>query len=223
MTISSSLFHVRIRGELACFTRAEFKTERVSYDIITPSAARGVLEALLWKPAIYWQVHRILILSPPQFIQIRRNEVTSRASVATLLRAARGGTPSDYYADEDRAQRNTVALRDVDYAVEASFRMTSRRGPDDNVRKFEEMFERRLSRGQCHMQPYLGCREFPALVEPYDGTPPPWGEDGDWGQMLHDVRYSQRGNVPVFFHARMVHGVVEVPEWEAHDDSPESV
>lgn len=221
--VSSSLFRVRIRGELACFTRPELKTERVSYEIITPSAARGVLEALLWKPAICWCVHRILILSPPQLIQIRRNEVKSRASVPTLLRAARGGSPPDYYADEDRAQRNTVALRDVDFAVESSFRMTSRRGPDDNVRKFEEMFERRLSRGQFHMQPYLGCREFPAVVEPYDGTPPPWTEDRDWGQMLHDVRYSRRGNVPVFFHARMVRGVVEVPEWEAYDDPAESV
>ena len=219
---SSSLFRIRIRGELACFTRPEFKTERVSYEIITPSAVRGVLEAVLWKPAICWRVHRILVLSPPQFIQIRRNEVKTRAAVATVLKAARGGPALDYYSDEDRAQRNTVALRDADFAVEASFRMTARRGPEDNVRKFEDMFERRLNRGQFHMQPYLGCREFPAVVEKYDGAPSPWSEDCDWGQMLHDVRHLERGNVPVFYHAQMVRGVIEVPEWKASDDPAKS-
>ncbi len=132
----SPVFQVRIRGELACFTRPEFKTERLSYEVITPSAARGVLEAILWKPAIRWHIRRILLLAPPRFIQFKRNEVNTRASVTNARRAMSAGEPYDYFAAEDRAQRNTLALRDVDYAVEAAFEMTNRQGPDDNPRKF---------------------------------------------------------------------------------------
>ncbi len=211
----SSTHRVRIRGSLACFTRPEFKTERLSYEVMTPSAARGVLEAILWKPAIQWHVRKILLLSPLRFIQIKRNEVTTRISVASAQRSAREGVPLDYFADEDRAQRNTLALRDVDYAVEAEFRMTSRQGPEDNPRKFDEMFRRRLEKGQFFMQPYLGCREFPAIVEPYTGDPEPLeSETRDLGYMLHDLRYSFAKNEPVFFRARAERGVIEVPQWE---------
>jgi CRISPR-associated protein Cas5d len=211
----SPIYRVRIRGELACFTRPEFKTERFSYEVITPSAARGVVEAVLWKPAIQWTIRRILVLAPPRFIALKRNEVTKRASVANAQRAMRSGGPLDYFADEDRAQRNTLALRDVDYAIEAEFHMTMRRGPEDNPRKFDEMFRRRLEKGQFHMQPYLGCREFPAIVEPYTGTPPPIEDQTrELGYMLHDLRYGLKGNEPVFFRARMERGVVEVPHWE---------
>lgn len=212
----SNIYRVRIRGDLACFTRPEFKTERVSYEVITPSAARGVLEAILWKPAIQWRIRRILLLSPPRFTQFKRNEVTSRVSVANARRAMREAAPLDYFADEDRAQRNSVVLRDFDCAVEAEFLMTSRQGPDDNPRKFDEMFRRRLEKGQFHMQPYLGCREFPAIVESYTGNPPPLeSETRDLGFMLHDLRYGVNGNKPVFFAARVQNGVIEVPEWEA--------
>ncbi len=206
---------VRIRGEYACFTRPEFKTERVSYELITPSAARGVLEAVLWKPAIRWHIRRILLLARPRYIQFKRNEVTSRASVATAHKAMRSAQPEDYFADEDRAQRNTLALRDVDYAVEAEFRFTERRGPDDNANKFDEMFRRRLEKGQFHMQPYLGCREFPACVEIYDGSPLPLhDETRGLGMMLHDLRYGPAGNKPVFFDARLDRGILQIPEWE---------
>jgi len=209
-------YQVRIRGELACFTRPEFKTERISYEVITPSAARGILEAILWKPAIQWHVRRILLLAPSRFVQFKRNEVTKRASVANAQKAMRGGDSVDYYADEDRAQRNTLALRDVDYAVEAEFKMTAQQGAADSPRKFDEMFRRRLEKGQFHMQPYLGCREFPAIVEPYFGSPPPLkSESLELGLMLHDLRYSARGNQPVFFNAHLREGVIEVPEWEA--------
>jgi CRISPR-associated protein Cas5d len=120
----------------------------------------------------------------------------------------------DYYADEDRAQRNTVALKDVDYAVEAEMVMTTRAGTADNPRKFDDMFRRRLERGQYHMQPYLGCREFPAIVEPYTGNPPPIeSETRDLGLMLQDIRYSGDGNEAVFFAARIDRGVIDVPEW----------
>ena len=211
-----NVYQVRIWGGLACFTRPEFKTERVSYEVITPSAARGVLEAILWKPAIEWRIQRILLLAPPRFVQFKRNEITKRASVVAAKRCMKSGEPCDYFADEDRSQRNTLALRDVDYAIEAEFRMTARRGSDDNPKKFDDMFRRRLERGQFHMQPYLGCREFPAVVEPYRGTPPPLdSESRDLGWMLHDIRYTAIANVPVFFPARLNRGVVEVPEWEA--------
>ena len=169
----------------------------------------------MWKPAIRWHIRRILLLARPRFIQFKRNEVTSRASVTNAHKAMRSGDPLDYFADEDRAQRNTLALRDVDYAVEAEFRFTNRRGPDDNANKFDEMFRRRLEKGQFHMQPYLGCREFPARVEPYDGSPPPVADETrDLGLMLHDVRYGTAGHKPVFFEARVESGVIEVPMWE---------
>jgi CRISPR-associated protein Cas5d len=215
--MDSPVYSVRIRGAFACFTRPELKTERVSYEVITPSAARGVLEAVLWKPAIAWHIRRILLLAPPRFVQFKRNEVNKRLSTHDALAAARSGTSTaEYFADEDRAQRNTVALRDVDYAVEAGFVMTPRRGPEDNPRKFDEMFRRRLEKGQFHMQPYLGCREFPAIVEPYTGDPAPFAEDTrDLGYMLHDIRYSTKGNVPILFHARLERGVIDVPELEA--------
>ena len=207
-------YQIRVRGELACFTRPEFKTERFSYEVITPSAARGVIEAILWKPAIRWQIRRILVLAPPRFVQLKRNEVNSRASVRNIQQAARGGRPCDYFADEDRAQRNTLALRDVDYAVEAEFEMTRHAGSDDNPLKFDEMFRRRLEKGQFHMQPYLGCREFPAWVTSYTGDPPPLeNETRDLGYMLHDLRYQGDKHEPVFFRARIDRGVIEIPQW----------
>lgn len=216
MFLQTSTYHVRIRGDYACFTRPEFKTERVSYEVITPSAARGVLEAILWKPAIRWQIRRIFLLAPPRFIQFKRNEVTKGISVAAAAKAMRSGEAGDYFTEDDRTQRNTLALRDVDYAVEAEFRMTSRQAPGDNLKKFDEMFRRRLERGQFHMQPYLGCREFAATVESYDGTPPPLlDETRDLGLILHDVRYTKAGNRPVFFPARLESGVITVPDWEA--------
>src|SRR5690349_5435706 len=150
MTNQQTRFAVRISGAYACFTRLLFKTERVSYEVITPSAARGILEAVLWKHAICWNIWCISLLAPTRRIQFKRNEVNSRTSTRNAIAARTRGEPLDYYADEDRAQRNTLALRDVDYAVEAELRLTERIGADDNFRKFEEMFERRLSRGQFH-------------------------------------------------------------------------
>jgi CRISPR-associated protein Cas5d len=142
--------------------------------------------------------------------------VTTGASVTTVLRTMRSGQYQDYYADEDRAQRNTLALRDADYAIEAEFQMTDRRGPEDNPKKFDEMFRRRLEKGQFHMQPYLGCREFPAIVEPYDGKPAALADETrDLGLVLHDIQYTSSGNRPVFFSARLECGIMEVPEWEA--------
>lgn len=207
---SSRVFRVRARGPLACFTRPEMKVERVSYEVMTPSAARGLLEAVFWKPAIVWRVHEIAVLAPIRWTSFRRNEVNDRASPNVL----------DFYADESRrrAQRNTVALRDVDYVIGASFDLTARAGPDETVRKFEEMFERRLEKGQRFHQPYLGCREFAADVEPAPEHFHPIDPDVDrpLGLMLYDFEYDEipRGTGrPLFFEARLEGGVVRVPSY----------
>jgi CRISPR-associated protein Cas5d len=209
-------YKIRVRGAFACYTRPELKTERVSYEVITPSAARGVLEAVFWKPAIFWHIRRIFLLSSPRFIQFKRNEVNSRVSTRNALQAERNGGALDFYAGDDRARRNTVALRDVDYAIEAEMLMTSRCGPQDNARKFDDMFRRRLERGQFYTPPYLGCREFPAIVEPYDDYPlPVTSENRDLGLMLHDIRYGIGQNYAVYFRAHIKNGVIEIPRWVA--------
>lgn len=210
MTMRSPTYRVRVRGPYACFTRPELKVERVSYEVMTPSAARGVLDAILWKPAIQWVVERIHVLAPIRFTAVRRNEVNSRLSVR--------GDVSHYYADEDRAQRNTILLTDVDYVIEAHFRMTEHAGPDDNMQKFEQMFTRRLAKGQSFHAPYLGCREFAARFEP---APERWDVPGelqekrDLGMMLLDLDFAQDqsgGATPRFFPAVIENGTVVVPQ-----------
>lgn len=213
--MGTSNFRIRVRGPLACFTRPEFSTERLSYEVITPSAARGVLEAVLWKPAILWRIHAIYVLSEIKWAEFRRNEVNKRVSTSDATSAANGRTNlRDYFAGEDRAQRNTVALKEVDYVVDASIAMTERAGAEDNLVKFEAMFRRRLEGGQHIYQPYLGCREFPAYVEPANETPAPIDESRDLGWMLHDMDYGSDRR-PRFFQARLENGVMQVPAWEA--------
>lgn len=207
----SPLLALRARGDLACFTRPELKVERVSYPLITPSAARGLLEAVLWKPAIQWRVRRIHVLRPISFTAFRRNEVNSRAVAPAKTVIENGGTAPAYFADEDRAQRNTIALQHVDYVIEADFLLTSRAGEADNIPKFADMFTRRVAKGQHFHQPYFGCREFPAEILPADGAPAPITETRDFGLMLHDILFSPAGNRPVFFPARLENGVLTVP------------
>jgi CRISPR-associated protein Cas5d len=202
---------LRARGPLAVFSTPEFKTERVSTPVITPSAARGLFEAVLWKPAIRWSIERIRVLNEINFVAFRRNEVNRKASMPTASVVSSGGNYADYYADEDRAQRNTVALRDVDYVIEAHFSLTDRAGPTDNVAKFVDIFRRRLERGQHWHQPYLGCREFAADVLPADGAPPPIPLTRTFGTMLLDIEYGPAGNRPIFFDAMIKAGIVEVP------------
>lgn len=207
----NNLFRVRMSGALACFSRPEFSTERVSYEIITPSAARGVLEAILWKPAIRWEVRNIRVLKPVKWIEFRRNEVNSRVPTRHAGIAARVNEPlRDFYASEDRAQRNTVALREVDYAVEAQIHLTAHAGPGERLAKFREMFVRRMERGQHYYQPYLGCREFPARVEPAHPDLQPIAESRDLGWMLHDLDFGPEMQARLF-HARMIEGVIEIP------------
>lgn len=205
------LLKLRATGSLACFTRPEFKAERVSYAVITPSAARGILEAVLWKPAIRWRVERILVLSEIKWTAFRRNEVGSRAPTPSERLIAGGGVAPMLLVENDRAQRNTVALADVDYVIEARFEMTARAGPDDNPAKFIDMFERRLDRGQHFQQPYFGCREFIADVEPSADDAEPINDTRDLGMMLYDLDYGQERTRPIFFPARLEHGVLDVP------------
>jgi CRISPR-associated protein Cas5d len=187
------------------------KVERVSYPVMTPSAARGLIEAVLWKPAIRWHVERIHVLAPIRWIAFRRNEVNSKAAVPSRALIESGGAVPHLVADDDRAQRNTVALRDVDYVIEASFELTAQAGSDDNVPKFVDMFRRRVAKGQCFHRPYLGCRELAADVLPVDGAPPPISRSEDLGVMLWDVDYSPDGNRPLFFAARLENGILHVP------------
>ena len=205
----SPTFRVRVRGPMACFTRPELKVERVSYEVMTPSAARGILEAILWKPAIRWRIEQIAVLAPIRFSQIKRNEVNARLSER--------GRHSAYFAEDDRAQRNTLYLRDVDYVVEAHLEMTAKAGDDDNLTKFIEMFTRRLEKGQRFHQPYLGCREFAATVEAAPSPLPPPHESlmglKPLGLILHDIDF-EHGNQPRFFEARIVDGVMAVPRFE---------
>lgn len=191
-----------MKGEFACFTRPEAKVERVSYPIMTPSAARGILEAIFWHPEFTWAIREIRVLKPLRTFSILRNEVNNKMSP---------GRTEPYYADEDRTQRHAVCLRDVDYAIFADANV--RKGVAENHAKFRDQFRRRVERGQCFHRPSLGCREFAAEFMQYDGTEPiQWTED--LGLMLWDVSY-ESGRAPYwpkFFEARVVRGVMEVPE-----------
>jgi len=223
MSNRSTPFQVRIRGDLACFTRPEMKVERFSYEIITPSAARGVIEAVLWKPAITWRIDRIALLAPVVFTSFKRNEVKQPIPLPSKRQMNDTGGVSRFLIEEEREQRNTVALRDVDYAVTAHFEMTDVAGPEDTVKKFEEMFCRRLERGQYYHHPYLGCREFSATVERYVGTPQPLALDKELGLMLMDKDYSVKGQPGVFFDAVLVGGILMKREGGENYDLAEVV
>jgi CRISPR-associated protein Cas5d len=214
MKIRSSVLAIRARGPLALFTEPAFKVERVSYPIITPSAARGLLEAILWKPAMHWRIRRVRVLAPIRFTAFRRNEVNVKAPMPSAAVIANGGEYRAIFADDDssRAQRNSIALRDVDYVIEADFALTERAGSDDSVAKFEAMFERRVEKGQHFHQPYLGCREFAADVGTADDAPRPIQESRDLGMLLWDIVHDDAGSRPVFFPARLDDGVMDVPE-----------
>jgi CRISPR-associated protein Cas5d len=158
---------LRVWGDFALFSRPEFKAERVTYDVMTPSAARGILECIHWKPAIRWVVDRIHILKPIRLDTVRRNEVGKKLPYSTGRQAAQGNeTELVLFVDEERQQRASLLLRNVEYVIDAHFEMTSEAGPDDNPSKHADMARRRIARGQCVQQPCFGCREFPAFFEP---------------------------------------------------------
>ncbi len=211
---------LRARGPLACFTRPELKVERVSYPVMTPSAARGLLEAVMWKPAVAWHVERIRVLKPIKFTSFRRNEVNRKAVMPVAQVVRNGGPAPVYFVNEDRAQRGTVALSDVDYVIEARLSLTDKAGAEDNMSKFVDMFERRVAKGQHFHQPYFGCREFVAEVLTADSAPEPIAESRDLGLMLWDIKYGSSGNIPIFFEAGLKEGVLDVPPDPASCGAP---
>lgn len=202
---------VKVWGSFACFTRPEMKAERVTYPVMTPSAARGVLEAILWKPEFTWLVREIWVLNKIRHISLLRNEVNNTAVLSTARRWETTG--GGYYAEEYRAQRHTLALRDVAYLIKADIRLKEH--TDANVAKYRDMFRRRVKRGQCHHQPYLGCREFSAFFSPPDGSEKPIDYTDDLGRMLFDLDFAPDGSgnaIPRFFNARLENGILRVPQ-----------
>ncbi|WKD29697.1 type I-C CRISPR-associated protein Cas5c [Halomonas sp. KG2] len=212
---------LHIWGDRACFTRPEMKVERVSYDVITPSAARGILEAIHWKPAIRWCVDRIHVLKPIQFESLRRNEVGGKLSAASVTKAMKAGRVDDvaYFVDQNRQQRAATILRNVAYVIEAHFEFTSRADDSDTPGKHLDIFNRRARQGQCFHTPCMGTREFPAnfaLIEPEQPLPsfdPALTGEKDLGYMLHDIDFAN-GKTSRFFRAKMQDGVIEVPPFQ---------
>ena len=231
--MNTERIYLHIWGDLACFTRPEMKVERMSYPVPTPSAARGILEAILYKPQFRWRVHRIAVRRSIKFLSFRRNELKS---------VANSRKPEPILAEDDRTQRNTLALRDVDYVIEASLELNRlanqlRKKPpapdepqgDDNLSKYYGIFRRRVEKGQCFTQPCFGCREFPAhfeLVQPSDmAAPPDANVDTDLGYILYDVfdldipanwkpgKVEKPEPLSTFFQARLENGIVNVPDW----------
>ncbi|PWI57574.1 type I-C CRISPR-associated protein Cas5c [Sulfoacidibacillus thermotolerans] len=205
---------LRVWGEYACFTRPEMKVERVSYDVMTPSAARGIFEAIHWKPAIRWVIDRIHVLNPIRFENIRRNEVESKAS----------GRKKVIYAAEERQQRASLVLKNVQYIIEAHFELTEQSGEEDTAEKHYNIFLRRARQGQCFHRPYFGNREFPVnfdLLEE-DAEMMKYSNvhtgEIDLGYILLDQTYHVNDDgetvevIPHFFRARMINGVIEVPK-----------
>lgn len=206
---------IRVRGDYALFTRPEMKVERVSYDIITPSAARGIIEAVYWKPAIRWVIDRIHVLKEIQFTNIRRNEVSDKISVSNVKQVMRGGKKTLYISATDtRQQRASMVLTDVDYVIDAHFEMTDRAGPEDTPEKHYNIALRRLRKGQHYHQPYLGTREFPARVELIENGETPKSMligERNLGWMLYDLDFSDPKDIrPQFFKAVMRNGVVDL-------------
>ena len=213
----TSRFCLEVAGPYACFTRPEMKVERVSYDVITPSATRAVFESILWKPAIRWRVTQIEVLRPIRFINLRRNEVSAVVSTRNVQQAMHAGSGNlALYIEDERQQRAGYFLRDVAYRLHAELSLAP--GCTEPLIKYTEMFTRRARKGQCVNQPYLGCREFAAqfrLVEDGEELPPALPETRTLGWMLHDLDFSNPADPqPRFFNAQMTGGVVDVPPFE---------
>ena len=208
-------FCLEVTGDYACFTRPEMKVERVSYDVITPSAARAIFEAILWKPAIAWHIHKIEVLKPISWVSIRRNELGSVIPVGNIKKAMNGGELPALYVEDVRQQRAGLFLKEVAYRLHGSFSLTEKAGADDNAGKFSEMFKRRARKGQCFNQPYLGCREFSCdfrLVEDVEKETLAIDEYRELGWMLYDIDYHQYNDpMPLFFNAVMKNGVIDIP------------
>ena len=221
--VGSRTLRLKVWGENACFTRPEMKVERVSYDVMTPSAARGILEAILWRPAICWRVTQIDVLKPIRWESVRRNEVgTVMSTDLTITAMKKGSGKLGMYADDPkvRQQRAGLFLRDVAYTIHAYFELTDKAGSENTTIKFQEMFLRRAEKGQCFNQPYLGCREFSACFEPIphdQSLPEPIPETRDLGWMLHDQDYGEETPMPRFFRAGLQNGRMMIPSFDGRE------
>lgn len=207
----------RVWGENALFTRPEMKTERVSYDVMTPSAARGICDAIFWHPGLRWVIDRIMVCKPVHFTNIRRNELKSKINARNVKTVMERGTGELYIsASNDIQQRAALLLQDVEYIIEAHFEMTENASPSDNPGKFQDMMRRRLEKGQFYHQPCFGCREFPAHFAPCEDAyicPSELRGEKDLGYMLYDMDYSDPEDIrPLFFRAVLRDGVLVVPE-----------
>lgn len=217
-------FCLEVSGSNACFTRPELKVERVSYDVITPSAARAIFEAILWKPAIRWQITKIEVLNPIKWESVRRNEVGAVGSL---------NQKGSIFIEDNRQQRASLLLKDVRYRIHAKLiyipvnkrNIQSREaGKDENPMKYYEMFERRAEKGQCFNQPYLGTREFSAMFrlvktnEPNSKEPSPIDETRDLGIMLYDMDFTDsKKTEAMFYRVQMNKGIIIVPELNSKD------
>ncbi len=211
---------VKVWGDYALFSRPEMKVERCTYDVMTPSAARGILEAIYWHPGMLWIIDRIYVNKPIQFTSVRRNEVKSTISANNVLTAYNGGDKPLFISTKaDIVQRASLLLREVEYVIEAHFELTEKANESDNPGKFKDIIIRRLKRGECYHTPYFGCREFPAhfclceeeeVTTAYDDV-----AEKDLGFMLYDMDYSDIDNIqPMFFRAVMKKGILDVRDCE---------
>lgn len=210
---------LEVSGDFACFSRPEMKVERVSSDVITPSAARAVFEAILWKPAIRWRIRKVEVLKPIRWMSLRRNEVGAVVPVGSVKSAmSKGAGELALYIEDERQQRAGLFLRDVAYRLHADMEVLSNAGANNPPAKFWEMFERRAGKGQCINQPYLGCREFACafkLANPNEAVTT-ISETRDLGWMLHDMDFSNAADPkPRFFRAELTNGVMVVPDAES--------
>ena len=211
------MIQLEVWGAYALFSRPELKVERVSYDVPTPSAARGIVESIYYHPGLRWYIDRIHVLNPIRFVSIRRNEVTDKISGRNVRQAAQGGGQPLYLVSSQKiVQRSSLLLQDVHYVIEAHFEMTDKAAPSDNPGKFQDIVTRRMERGQCFHTPYFGCREFPVSFRRWPGGPiPTIDETRDLGLMLYDFDYSDPAAItPTYFRARLEHGVLNTQNCE---------
>lgn len=210
---------IEVWGPYACFSRPEMKTERVSYDVITPSAARGLVEAIYWHPGMKYTIDKIYVLNPIKFTNVRRNEVKSKILASSIQKAVNDGTPLALHSSTERNQRAAMILQDVHYVIECHFDMTDKAAPGDNPGKFQDILRRRLDKGQCYYEPCFGCREFPASFREWQkGQEIPTQQiSRDLGFMLYDMDYSNSEGIrPVFFRAKLEQGILDCRNVEVH-------
>ena len=202
---------IEVWGSYACFSRPEMKTERVSYDVITPSAARGLVEAIYWHHGLRYSIDRIYLLNPIRFTNIRRNEVRSTFSASAAFSAAKGGRTPSLYTPQEIQQRASMILQNVHYVIECHFDLTGKAAPGDNPGKFQDILRRRLAKGQCYHTPYFGCREFAASFREWSDSALPAIElTQELGWMLYDLDYTDPQDVkPQFFRAKLERGVLD--------------